>query len=202
MCVRRRALSNATELVPGEPAGWVNWGCWRFVNATSILQRSGFEERSHWRLSSDSIEYLQGILESNRGNSPAAIPHLREAIRLNPKNLRATYLLALEIERQGDPDSEANFQQLIEQILKAQPNNMAALVELSRIGAKRGDSGALQAAIGRLSYLRDGWPTEALQQLDQLRISASGPGHQSSGNALHLSAQCVDEGSGVSVEPG
>ena len=169
------SLSNATELVPGEPAGWVNWGvlALRQRNFDSAAER--LRRAKSLAPSSDSIEYLQGILESNRGNSPAAIPHLREAIRLNPKNLRATYLLALEIERQGDPDSEANFQQLIEQILKAQPNNMAALVELSRIGAKRGDSGALQAAIGRLSDLRDGWPTEALQQLDQLRISASGP---------------------------
>ena len=70
--------------------------------------------------------YLQGLLESNRGNSTAAVNKLRQAVKLNPRNLRAIYQLASEVERQGDEHSEADFQQLIEQLLAAQPDNLAA----------------------------------------------------------------------------
>ena len=63
---------------------------------------------------------------------------LRQAVALNPRNLRAVYQLAEETERQGAGDSEAEFQQLVQKILAVQPNNLAALLELSRIAAKQG----------------------------------------------------------------
>ena len=84
------------------------------------------------------IYYLMGILESNRGNATAAITDLREAVDLNPQNLRAAYQLAQEVERQGGEKSEAEFESVIQEILAAQPDNLAALLELGRIAAKRG----------------------------------------------------------------
>ena len=57
----------------------------------------------------------------------------------------------MEIERQGGPGSDDEFQQLISQILTAQPNNLAALLELSRIAAKRGDAATLRVADDRIA---------------------------------------------------
>jgi len=169
------SLAEATLLVPGEPAGWVNWGVLalrqRSFDAAGLRLGKARELASQ----SDAIDYLEGILESNRGNSAAAIAYLRDAVRLNPKNLRASYLLASEIERQGDPDSESAFQQLMQQIVTTQPENTAALVELSRISAKRGDSRVLQATVSRLTAQANAWPTEAREQMKQLQAAAAGP---------------------------
>ena len=167
------SLTDATRIVPGEPAGWVNWGvlALRQRSFDTAAQRLGTAKQLAPQ--SDAIDYLQGVLESDRGNSAAAISDLRNATRLNPHNLKALYLLASETERQGDPNSEEAFQQLISQILATQPDNLAALVELSRIAAKRGDTRVLRATLARLTAESNGWPAEATQQLAQLQAAAA-----------------------------
>ena len=72
---------------------------------------------------------------------------LCESNRTQSTKLKATYLLAQEIERQGDTNSEAEYQQLMQKILTAQPNNLAALLELGRVAAKRGDAETLRNTI-------------------------------------------------------
>ncbi len=167
------SLTDATRIVPAEPAGWVNWGvlALRQRSFDTAAQRLGTAKQL--APESDAIDYLQGVLESDRGNSAAAISDLRDATRLNPRNLKALYLLASETERQGDTNSEEAFQQLISQILTVQPDNLAALVELSRIAAKRGDTRVLQPTVAKLATLANDWPAEATQQLSQLQSAAA-----------------------------
>jgi len=169
------SLSEATRLVPGEPAGWMNWAILALRQRSFDAAGERLRRAKELIPQSDAIDYLEGILESSRGNSSAAISDLRDAVRLNPKNLKAIYLLASETERQGDAGSDASFQQLIEEILRVQPDNMAALVELSRVAAKRGDAKALQTAVTKLAAHGGAWPAEATQQFEQLRVAASGP---------------------------
>ncbi len=168
-------LERATELAPGEPAAWANWGilALRQRNYDAATQRL---DRAHQLApKSDPIFYLLGLLESDRGNSQAAVDNFRKAVALNPSNLPATYQLALEVERQGDQGSEAEFQHLIEQILAAQPNNLAALLELSRIAAKRGDAATLHSAVSRIAAQSASWPDDAREQLAQLQAAAANP---------------------------
>src|SRR6202030_4748681 len=106
----------------------------------------------------DHIYYLLGLLESNRGRSAEAIADWRKAVELNPQNLRATYQLAEEIERQGAANSDAEFQHLIQKILTAQPGNLAALLELSRIAAQRGDAATLKSAVTQMAPRSSEWP--------------------------------------------
>ena len=168
------SLAEATKLVAAEPAGWANWGilALRQRNFDAASQR--FDKAVSLDSSDDRIYYLQGLMESDRGNSAQAIAKLRQAVKLNPKNLRALYQLASEVERQGDEHSEAEFQQLIQQVLTAQPNNLAALLELSRIAAKRGDSATLRAAVGKIESQSSAWPPEVKQQLATLQAAATG----------------------------
>lgn len=168
-------LSQATKLVPGEPAGWANWGilALRQRNFDTAAQR--FTQALSLDKNDDRLYYLQGLLESNRGNSGQAITDLREAVKRNPRNLRAIYLLASEIERQGGEQSDAQFQQLMQQLLSAQPDNLAALVELARIAAKQGDAQTLHAAVAKLEGRSGLWPAEVKQQLDSLKTAANGP---------------------------
>jgi len=168
-------LDQATKLVPGEPAGWANWGilALRQRNFDAAAQR--FTQALSFDKDDDRLYYLEGLLESDRGNSGQAIADLREAVRRNPRNLRATYLLASEIERQGGDQSDAQFEQLMQQLLAAQPGNLATLVELARIAAKQGDAANLRAAVAKLDAHSGGWPAEVRLQLDALKGAANGP---------------------------
>lgn len=167
-------LGQATQIAPGEPAGWADWGI-------LALRQRNFDpaaERFNRALKLDPrnsrIYFLRGLLDSARGDSQAAIEDYRKAVNLNPKDLHAIYALALAVERQGGAGSEEQFQQLIEKILVVQPDNLAALVELSRIAAKRGDRASLQTAIRRIAAESADWPAEAKQQLAALQAAASG----------------------------
>ena len=120
------------------------------------------------------MQYLLGLLESERGNTAASITDLQRAVTLNGRNLRAAYQLAEEVERQGDSGSDEQFKGLIRQILAADPGNLAAQLELSRIAAKTGDLPALKSALEGISARSAGWPAEVKAQLSQLQSAASG----------------------------
>jgi hypothetical protein len=169
------SLSQATQLAPGEPAGWVDWGvlALRQRNYDAAAERLN---RAHSLApKNDQVDYLLGLLESERGNSAAAITHLQDAVQINPHNLRAIYQLASEIEREGDPSSDQRFQQLMQQILVVDPGNLAALLELSRVAAKRGDVNALRQSVNQIASEGKDWPPEVMQQLAQLQSAVAGP---------------------------
>src|SRR6202030_1260769 len=121
----------------------------------------------------DHIYYLLGLLESNRGRSAEAIADWRKAVDLNPQNLRATYQLAEEIERQGDQGGAEEFQKSVEKILLIQRNNRATLLELSRISAKRVDAATLRATVDRIEKQSAGWAPEAKEQLVALQAAVA-----------------------------
>src|SRR6201992_1621232 len=110
-------LEKATQLAPGEPAGWANWGllALRQGNFDAAAKRLGQAQKLAPR--NAQLHYLSGVLESKRGNPSQDIAQLRKAAQIDPRNLRAVYLLAQEVERQGDTSGEAEFQQLLQQIL-------------------------------------------------------------------------------------
>jgi Tfp pilus assembly protein PilF len=167
-------LSELTQLVPAEPAGWANWGVLALRQRNYDLAAQRLERARDLAPQNDQIYDLLGILEADRGHSAEAIADLRRAVDLNPKNLRAAYALAEEIERQGDANSEAEFQQAIQKILAAQPDNLAALLELSRVAAKRGDAATLKSAVAEINARSSAWPPEVKQQLATVQTAAAG----------------------------
>jgi tetratricopeptide (TPR) repeat protein len=167
------SLAEAARLAPGESAAWADWGvlALRQRNFEAAAERLG---RAHGLAPDDGrIDYLLGLLESERGNSAAAIVDLQQAVQADPQDLRALYELASEVERQADAGSDQRFQQLMEQILAIAPNNLAAQLDLARIAAKRGDLQTLKASIARISDQSKGWSPEITQQLDQLQAAAN-----------------------------
>lgn len=163
-------LAQFTQLAPAEPAGWANWGLLalrqkNFDTAAERLERA----RSLADDNSD-IYYLVGLLESSRGKTAEAIAALRKSIELDSKNLLATYKLAEEVEREGN---EEEFQRLVQQILNTQPDNLAALIELSRIAAKRGDAETLKSTVAKIVARSSAWPPEVQQQVTTLQDAAN-----------------------------
>src|SRR5262249_37842969 len=156
-------LSELTTLIPAEPAGWANWGVLALRQRNYDLAAQRLEKARDLAPENDQIYDLLGLLEADRGHSAQAIADYKKAVELNPRNLRTAYALAEEIERQGDANSEAEFQTAMQKILAVQPDNLAALLELSRIAAKRGDAGTLQAAVSQISGRASTWPPEVQQ---------------------------------------
>jgi len=169
------SLAQATQLAPGEPAAWVDWGVLALRQRSYDAAADRLNRAHNLDPQSDQVEYLLGLLEGDRGNSAAAVGHLQEAVKLNPRNLRATYELASEIEREGDAASDARFEQLMQQVLTAEPGNLAALLELSRIAAKRGEVDTLRKAVAQIAQQQKDWPAGVVQQLKQLQDTAAGP---------------------------
>ncbi len=166
-------LASFVKLAPGEAAGWANWGvlALRQRNYDSAAQR--LEQAGKLAPKNDHIENLMGLLESDRGNADAAIAHLRQAVELNPQNLRTAYQLAQELERQGGANSDAEFRKTVESILKAQPNNLAALLELARVAAKQGDQNTVRSTVAQVAAQSANWPPEVKQQLAALQTAAN-----------------------------
>jgi len=168
-------LSELTKLVPGEPAGWANWGVLALRQRKLDIATQRMERARSLAPNHDHIYQLLGFLESSKGNSANAIADWRKAIELNPRNYRAAYQLAEEVERQGDANSDAEYQRLIQKILAAQPDNLAAQLELARIAAKSGDTTTLKTVLAEVSARSSNWPPEVKEQLAALQAAADGP---------------------------
>ena len=168
------SLSEVTRLVPTEPAGWANWGILALRQRNYDTAEQRLDRARDLAPQNDRIYDLLGILDSQRGRSAQAIADLRKAVELNPKNLRALYRLAEETERQGDENGSAEVQQLLQKILAAQPDNLAALLELSRIAAKRDDAATLKSAVAQISARSSAWPPEVQHQLAAVQSAMAG----------------------------
>ena len=168
-------LAEVAQLVPAEPAGWANWGVLALRQRKLDVAAQRFEQARALAPQNDQVYDLLGVLESTRGHSTEAIAAWRRATQINPSNFRAAYHLAEEIERQGGANADGEFEDLIQKILVAQPENLAAWLELSRVAAKRGDASTLKSAVAKVSARSTAWPPEVQQQLAALQAAAAGP---------------------------
>lgn len=166
-------LTQLTTLVPGEPAGWANWGVLALRQRNYDQAAERLEKARTLAPDNDQINYLIGLLESSRGRQTEAIAALRKSVQLNPQNAIATYQLAQEIERQAGENTEAEFQQLISQILSSRPNNLAGLLELARIAAKRGDASTLKSTVDKIAAQSSSWPDEVKQSLAAVQTASN-----------------------------
>lgn len=163
-------LAQFTQLAPAEPAGWANWGVLALRQRNFDTAAERIERARSLASDNSDIYYLVGLLESSRGKTAEAIAALRKAVELNQQNSIATYKLAEEVEREGN---EEEFQRLINQILSAQPDNLAALVELSRVAAKRGDAETLKSSVAKLTARSSSWPDEVKEQVNAVSQAAN-----------------------------
>jgi tetratricopeptide (TPR) repeat protein len=168
-------LEEFTNLVPGEPAGWANWGVLALRQRKLDVAAQRLETARKLAPDNDHIYELLGYLESSRGNSANAIADWRKAVEINPSNFRAAYQLAEEVEREGGAESDPEYQRLIQKILTAQPGNLAAQLELARVAAKRGDGATLKSMLAKITDHSANWPPEVRAQLAALQTAANGP---------------------------
>ena len=169
----KEKLTLATQIAPGEPASFANLGLLSVRQQEFDTAYEKAEQARSLAPDNSQIEALLGQIESKRGRLPEAITHLKKAIELDGKNLKAIYMLAQETERQGAEASEADAQKLLETILTMQPDNLAVLLDLTRLAAKRGDAEALKKAVAKLAEKSATLPDEAKQQIAALQQVAA-----------------------------
>lgn len=166
-------LTRVTELAPDEPAAWANLGLLalrenRLDAANEHLDRAGALSPEYGR-----IYFLKGILEQRRGRSQEAIEHFRRSVELDPDDLRAIYALMQEIERQGGDRDGYETARLIDDILSAQPENLAVLLEQARLGALHLDADLLRSAVTRIAQQGTNWPDGIQERLRTLQELAA-----------------------------
>jgi cytochrome c-type biogenesis protein CcmH/NrfG len=167
-------LTRATQLAPDEPASWANLGLLSLRQRNLDVAAERLEKARTLAPDNSKIQVLTAILESARGHATETLNALRKAIELDPKNLRAIYMLAEETERQGDEASTNEVQNLLKKILEIQPDNLAVQLEATRIAAKRNDAEALKSLVARIGERSSAWPPEVQQQLKALQDAVSG----------------------------
>ena len=168
----REKFDRVVALVPQEPSGWADLGL-LLLRQQELDQGAQHLARAA-ALAPDSaeIQRLQALAEGRRGNLAVAIQHWRRAIELDPNDLEAAYALALDTERQGGAENDAEAQRILGQLI-ARKENLAARLEYVRIAAKRGDQAALQTATARLTEASRAWSPAAQDQLKALVTSAA-----------------------------
>src|SRR5215213_892513 len=165
-------LQQFTQLAPAEPAGWANWGLLALRQRNYDTAAERLNKARDLAPDNSDIFYLLGLLESSRGNTTEAINALRKSVELDHNNLIATYKLAEEVERQGDEKSAQEFQSLIQKILAVQPDNLAGLVESTRMAAKRGDAEAVRSSVAKILARSSAWPDEVRTQVNAVDAAA------------------------------
>jgi tetratricopeptide (TPR) repeat protein len=171
--VAEEEMLRVAKLVPQEPAAWANLGLLAFRRTAFDVAAERLQKARALAPENSQIQVLSGLFESMQGRLEEAKAYLQRAIALEPHNLKAVYALAQLIEQQGGEQSAAEVQRLLTQILKAQPDNLAVLLELARVAVKRSDTKTLQDSIARLEKQASTWAPVAQEQLRTLQTVAS-----------------------------
>ncbi len=171
----RKGLTQATQIAAGEPAGWADLGLLQFRQQDYDGAYQSVKKAQALVPENSRIEALLGAIESRRGKVDETLAHFAKAVALDPGNLKALYGLAQETQRQNSAATDAKAQTLLHQILQAQPNNIAVLIDVVRLSAKRNDSDDLKRAVASLAKSAPQWPASAKQQFSMLEQQAKGP---------------------------
>ena len=168
-------LTKAVQIIPEEPAGWADRGLMylrdhQFDRAGSDLARA-----HQLAPASGEVEALLGWLAKERGQYADAVGHFRKAVASHPRNLRYLYALADAVQKEGGPDADAEYQRLIEDGLKVQPNNLFLLRESLGTAVRRGDRAAVDEVVTRFKQYAPEWDQGGREEFAKFVKAAAGP---------------------------
>jgi tetratricopeptide (TPR) repeat protein len=178
-------LTRATQIAPAEPAGWANLGILAIRQQELELAYQYMEKARRLAPEDSRIESLLGDIEARRGDLTAAIRHLKRAVELDGRNLKALYSLAEQTERQRERQSDAEALKLLRRLLELQPNNVAVLLDVIRLAARLGDTDTMRQAVASLQSRSVEWPPEVQARYKLLAQSVAGADSRNA--AIHVS---------------
>jgi tetratricopeptide (TPR) repeat protein len=161
-------LTRAVELVPQEPAGWINRAIWYL--RTNQADKAAADLDRAARLVSDNaeVEMLRGYLAEHRGNVNEAIGFLRKAVEHAPRDVRKLYKLSELYRAEFTTEGDSARQRTLERILAVQPDNLYVLGERAELALRRQDAAALNDSLARWRKLAPGWRDSTQKQFVKL----------------------------------
>lgn len=201
-------LNRAVELVPEEPAGWANLGVMS-LRKNALEQASTELHRAHALApESGAIEALLGLLAEKQGRLTDAVAHYRRAVEKQPRDLASLFALADAISKEGKPGSDAEYQRLMEHILKVQPNNLPVLMQRASAAHRGKDRDAFDNTLKHLEKLAPDWSEPSRKALDELRTASKGdpgeipPALQTLDNVLKAERSYARDARAIRPRPG
>ena len=165
-------LDQAVQIIPEEPAGWTDRGL-MYLRANEMDRAAADLAKAH-ELAPESgeIEALLGWLARKQGKFADAVAHFRKAVESRPRNLRYRYALAQAVQQAGGAGADAEFQRLIEQGLKVQPNNLFLMRERLGVAVHQGDRAAVDELLARFKELAPHWTPEGREEFAKFEAAA------------------------------
>ncbi len=168
-------LNHAIQIIPEEPAGWADRGLMYLRDHQFDRAASDLAKAHELAPASGEVEALLGRLAKEQGRFADAVGHFRKAVASYPRNLRYLYALADAVQQAGGADADAEFQGLIEQGLKIQPNNLFLLRERLGTAVRRGDRAAVDAVVARFEEDAPDWDEAGREEFAKFMKAAAGP---------------------------
>ena len=160
----REEFTRATALVATEPASWANLGLANLRLGELEAAVAPIERAASLAPSNGEMALLVGRMQVARGRLDEGMASFRRAIELDPRSLRARFALAEEVERAGGANADADAQAALEAVLELAPDNLAVLLERTRLAAKRSDLPVLRDSVARLATFAPAWPAVVVEQ--------------------------------------
>ncbi|MBP3956505.1 VCBS repeat-containing protein [Gemmata sp. G18] len=169
-------LNQAVGLVPQEPAAWANRALLNLRTARLPEAERDLKEAERLAPDDPDIAKLRGVLDERRGRFAEAVASLRKGTAKDPEDVETLYFLAQVINKEQKPDSDAEYQRLMEDVLAVRPTNRHVLTERLRTAARRDDRAAVNDTLARLRAFAPSWGREETRTLfGELEQAAAGP---------------------------
>lgn len=158
-------LNRAVELVPQEPAARINRAL--LYLRTNRRAEAGRDLAEAERLApgNPDVAKLRAMIDNGRGKYAEAAAGLRNVVEKAPDDVECLYFLSQLAMKESNPESDAEQQRWLEQILVARPDNRVAIRERLQIAARRGDRAAVADSLTRLRQQEATWTVEREQTL-------------------------------------
>jgi len=150
-------LDHAIQLIPKEPAAWANRALLKVRTARLPEADSDLKEAERLVPDDPDVTKIRAVLEDRRGKYAAAVASMRTATAKDPEDVEAIFFLAELVKREQKPDSDAEYQRLMEQILAVRPDNKHVRNERLRTAIYRADRAAVGDVLTRLRAEAPSW---------------------------------------------
>lgn len=206
--IATKNLDEAIALIPAEPAAWANRGLFHLRHNSLTEAARDLKHARELAPENGKIEALLGLLADKQGRFSEAVAHFHNSLEREPHNPAALFTLAQIISKEKKADSDAQYQRLMDRILKDDPNNLRVLVEKANTAWRRKDKDAFRSALQRMAQLAPEWSSNTREQLHEVRKAAEHAPHDvlgllnTLGNLLRSEQDYKRGAKAIKLDPG
>lgn len=165
----------ATQLVPEEPAAWVNLALNRAVRQSSLgTAQEAIEKARTLAPNNSEVEGYYGLILARNGKTAEAALHYARALELDPTNVGVRYALAKDADFASGQEAMKSAQEQYTKILETEPRNLTAIVGAMKAAVNRNDATGLRALLPRLSLQQTIFPQGVKDRIKVIEKALNG----------------------------